>query len=775
MYWPEENSENADRLRGSAAGPNSRLHWLGWYLFVGYLLLMLSIILSVTLYRSTISAQISAEIQLTEAYASPLTDSKNIIAWIALVEIPDGYEIVVVGPQADVIYASFASGKASLEWIDQISRNTRFATDFFFYTNGPNGDTWLHTWAVAPAGVKLVLQKPNAQILPLWHYYVPPALIALAVISGLVVWYFRSERWVNATSRLVDLSETIRWRGYLHEAEQTEFRELTLQPTQIGRLATSLLEMAEETQTRLTQLSTLLETGRSVTGSLDVDQIMDNLLAQVQRLFGVERCAVITLEPRADVFRIRASRGISENYVENLRISATEPNSPSMRALRKQSSVQVVDTETDLAYEPFRQRARDEGNRSILAIPLVTKHAKPAVLLLYKNVPYRYSYGELELATLVSSYAVLALENAALFAQSDERLQEQTRRLDAIVESMHDGLILESLNGQVLYCNQQAATFLGLAPAQIRAMQVSDITNLLLADVLDTDLVQQQIKQANALATSQFTVDLTRKPTPSITQDIRIHFFSVTDARGEPLGRGQLWQDVTSDKELDRMKSSLLSTVSHELRTPLANIKGYASTLLASDVEWDPATQRDFLSTISAETDRLTNLVQDLLDMSRIEAGTLDVQCEPYSLNHLVPEVIQAFPKPIEDRIKLHLADQLPITAIDLSRMSTVIRNLIENAAKYSPAEKGIELYTYTQNGDVVCTVRDYGQGIPPQFQEAVFERFIRVDNRLSRQQGGFGLGLAICKGFVEAHNGTIWLQKETEGMTFGFALPIIA
>jgi signal transduction histidine kinase len=257
------------------------------------------------------------------------------------------------------------------------------------------------------------------------------------------------------------------------------------------------------------------------------------------------------------------------------------------------------------------------------------------------------------------------------------------------------------------------------------------------------------------------------------SRDLRIRHFDVTDVQGKLLGRGQLWQDITHDKELDRMKSALLSTVSHELRTPLATIKGFASTLLADDVQWDVTTQREFLGSISDEADRLTRLVQNLLDMSRIEAGMLTIQREPFSLNELLMQTIQRFNGTLDGRLRTDLARELPPVWMDVSRVGTVMRNLIENAIKYSSPGSAVEISTRSDKDLVVFSIRDFGPGVPAELEEKIFDRFYRVDNGLSRRVGGSGLGLAISKGFVEAHGGHIWVSAANPGARFNFSLPL--
>lgn len=659
-------------------------------------------------------------------------------------------------------------------WQSNVWRQIRAGGAGTFTSTDPDGQSWLFAFAPSPSGTQMAMTQESTAVA-----YAPVRtlnqmwIVALImfIIGGVFSWELLSRQVIRPLEQLREYSGLIRWRGRMQAEEKKQLDALAQRTDQIGDLARSLMAMEDDINNRFLQLSTLLETSRVVASSLATKDVLNNILDQVQNLFEVECCAIVALNKRADVFRVRVSRGLSEAYVAQLRIAPSEPNSPSMRALRNQEPIQVSNIETDLAFAPFRPRARAEGYQSVLAVPLQTVHSPPAVLLLYKSNPYRYSFTELELATSFAHHASLALENAALFARTDEQLQEQTRRLEAIVESLEDGLILEGIDGRVLYCNHQASNWLRLSRLEARQQTGAALFERILHTSPHPDIARQQYKTAVA-GHGERTFDLVQQDNGH-GRDLRIHLFDVTDNDGEMLGRGQLWQDISQDKELDRMKSALLSTVSHELRTPLATIKGYASTLLASDVKWDAAAQREFLQTISDETDRLTTLVKNLLDMSRIEAGLLHIQREVYSLNDLIVEVIGGFDRALNGRIQSHLAPDLPPAPMDIPHIGAVIRNLVENAAKYSPAEQPIELATAVQVDAIEFTVRDYGPGIPPALQEKIFDRFFRADNRLTRQVGGTGLGLAICKGFVEAHHGRVWVQSARPGTIFGFALPL--
>jgi signal transduction histidine kinase len=229
--------------------------------------------------------------------------------------------------------------------------------------------------------------------------------------------------------------------------------------------------------------------------------------------------------------------------------------------------------------------------------------------------------------------------------------------------------------------------------------------------------------------------------------------------------------------ELDRLKSDFVSMVSHELRTPLGLIKGYAGTLLRPDVSLDATTSEEFLRVIDEETDRLTELVTNLLDMSRIEAGTLRVEPQPLLLPRLLADCAERL-RAREPRrhLVVEVPEALPLVLADERRIAQVVDNLLTNAVRYSPEETPIVLRAAPRDGRVVVTVQDSGMGIATDKQAQVFEKFFRVDASDTRRFAGTGLGLAICRGIVQAHGGTIWVEsREGQGSTFGFSLVVAA
>lgn len=223
----------------------------------------------------------------------------------------------------------------------------------------------------------------------------------------------------------------------------------------------------------------------------------------------------------------------------------------------------------------------------------------------------------------------------------------------------------------------------------------------------------------------------------------------------------------------DELRTALLNSVSHDLRTPLAAILAATTSLLQPDIEWDAATRHEFLTTIREETERLNRLVGNLLDMSRIEAGSLRPEKDWYSVPELVAGVLDHL-QPVLDThpLKVDVPDDLPLACFDYSQISQVVTNLLENAAKYSAPDSPITIRAWSTGDDIRISIRDQGPGIAPAEQSRIFEKFYRAKSQSCRVSGS-GLGLAIARGLVEAHGGQIWVQSiPGKGSTFIFTLP---
>ncbi len=251
----------------------------------------------------------------------------------------------------------------------------------------------------------------------------------------------------------------------------------------------------------------------------------------------------------------------------------------------------------------------------------------------------------------------------------------------------------------------------------------------------------------------------------------------IVDARTKQLAQviDELLVAVERAKETDKLKSLLLSTISHELRTPLATIKGNTSMLREHYRQIPPHTLAEHLRDIEEETDKLTDLISNLLEMSRIEAGILQILPQPIDLTAILRSAVNAAQIRVGDHpIELVLPEQLPLCFADARRIEQIVANLLDNAAKYSPAGSPISVRAESRDEELVVSVQDRGPGIPSEHLDRIFDRFYQVEASRDSGRHGIGLGLAICRGLVEAQGGGIWVESQLgQGSTFSFSLPV--
>ncbi|HET7009953.1 MAG TPA: ATP-binding protein [Anaerolineales bacterium] len=637
-----------------------------------------------------------------------------------------------------------------------------------------DGTETLHTYVPIPsAGWGVVVQRPAAVAFATARAFHRGLLTALAVFlaGGVLFWIALSRQVIRPLERLSAFSLTVGQSRDASHPAHAELTEVSGRPDQMGHLGRSLERMERVIQERLHDLSTLLDTSRAVISTLDSRDVLDRILEQTARLTGTDRCAIIALDRRTDTFRVKASRGLSQTYIDRLRIDPSQPDSPAMRAIRSGEPIQISDTEADPSFRDQRQRSRAEGYRALLAVPLLAPHASPAALVVYQREPHVFTEREVRLVWSFANHAAMAIENAELFARSDEQLQEETHRLEALIQSLADGLVLEGPTGRVLYANRRLADLTGISPEELPRLTGEQIRARLLEAAEDLEAARRSIELALKDHLPQKIV--LRGSDGGVPATLRLRAFDVTDSTGEVIGRGMILRDVTRDAELDRMKDSLVATVSHELRTPLAAIKGYASTLLARDVTWAPEAQREFLEIIGRETDRLSLLVDDLLDLSRLEAGNLIVARESWSLLELIEAADRGTRPSLGDRLKVEVPPDLPMVPVDRRRIESVLRNLLENAARYAGGEAIVRVSAVHEDSRVIVRVEDDGPGIPESEIDRVFEPFFRLDRGLVRRGSGAGLGLSISRGFVRAHGGDIWIEKRPRGACLAFSIPL--
>ena len=354
-----------------------------------------------------------------------------------------------------------------------------------------------------------------------------------------------------------------------------------------------------------------------------------------------------------------------------------------------------------------------------------------------------------------------------------DQISEEHRRLETILTDMGEGVLLVNGAFEITYANPIAISMLSLPEAYVgkALIEINRIPEL--------QTLLQAAEQTETVAFAEIRLGNLTEPEAEVTV--------------VPVATGEEYviviHDVSKERQLERIRTDFVANVSHELRTPLTTIRGYAETLLSEDATRTKA-QEQFVVKILNHAARLSRLVSDLLELSRLESGDVELKRTPCPLNTFYEPILDVFEPTLEESelvLKWEIPESLPKVNIDQQLFMQVLVNLIDNAIKYTPdggtitvsAEIRVsEIFegSNTNSEKIIMRVQDTGIGIPMESQPRVFERFYRVDKGRAREMGGTGLGLAIAKHIVRCHNGHIWLESSLgEGSVFYVAIPILS
>ncbi len=345
----------------------------------------------------------------------------------------------------------------------------------------------------------------------------------------------------------------------------------------------------------------------------------------------------------------------------------------------------------------------------------------------------------------------------------------------AVLASIADGVIVNDVGGYVTWFNQAAARMLRVDPAAALGSQISALFEsfstrgrMTIADAMDR-LYADPYSYALGEGITETMIEVGM-------QVVQAHLSPVLTEMGEFLGIVTVLRDITREIEAERAKSEFVSNVSHELRTPLTAIKGYSDLLLSPAVGTLSEQQHRFLQIVQNNANRLVALINDLLDISRIESGRLELEIRPVQMESVIREVADMIqPQCDQKGLRLVVAAEPGVKPVlgDKKRLIQVVTNLASNACRYTPAGGQIKLALSFHDGAVRVDVVDTGIGIAPEDQAKVFQRFYRVNNPIVQEASGTGLGLPITKMLVEMHGGRMWVESEVgRGSTFTFILP---
>lgn len=558
----------------------------------------------------------------------------------------------------------------------------------------------------------------------------------------------------------------------------------------ISNFADELNQRVEERTTELQQERDRLDSLYRITAelgrTLDMNWVLDRALDMVTRAIGADEGVVMLIDQRTNELYTRAVFSSLRARNNGNNPEQTHPAEMLGTWLLAHDRVAMIPDLRDTEY--WDTLEPDAGDwRSALGVVLEANEEVQGVMVFLSRQPDLFAEAQLKLVTAAANQVSAAINNADLYnliRDQAERMstllraeQEEAGKNSAILEGIGDGVVLADASGVIILFNGAAERILGIRRDYALGQPLTRV-GIYGGSTQWVQTLDEWMNNPNRSETDELIVDRI-----DLGQNIVSIHASPVYVGDELLGTVSLFRDVTRDVEVDRMKTEFISNVSHELRTPMTSIKGYADLMLMGAAGEVADQQRKFLQTIKINADRLSYLVNDLLNISKIDAGTNRMNYEPLNIGEIITQTITTLKGRAEfDRknisVSAEIEPSLPPLMGDRGKLIQIVQNLLDNAFNYTYPDGNINVaagLAPDKADHILIAIKDTGIGIPEEFQERIWNRFERYEEHaLVMEVAGTGLGLSIVRTLVELHQGQIWFEsEENKGTTFFVSLPI--
>jgi len=509
---------------------------------------------------------------------------------------------------------------------------------------------------------------------------------------------------------------------------------------------------------RVRQRDYLLEITRAITQELNLENLLARILdISAEMLAG--QAGLIALRAQRGGWTVATSHGIPSSflrYLDDLLASVPDHKDPARFEL----------PEINRQLQNLTRMA-SLGLLTGVGLPMIARQQVIGVIFIFRNYPGVFSANDRALLESFADQAAIAVHNALLYTQ----VSWEKQRMDALLDSAADGILILEADHKIERCNPAFARMVGLTVEGILSRTHEDVIRWLRKDGLTLEQAEADGWPLTPNATLYIEGDLERGN--GLPLPIGVTYAPLVSPEGSLLNVIATVRDITRFREAEELKSTFISVISHELKTPVALIKGYVSTLRREDATWDRKVVKDSLEVIEEEADRLTELIENLLDASRLQAGGMAMSLSDVALNGIVERIAERFrTQSSQHSIVVDFPKDFPVILADEDSITQVLSNLLSNAIKYSPEGGEIRVAGQVRPDQVIVCVSDQGPGIAPDDIPHVFDRFYR-SSETTRTTKGAGLGLYLARAVVEAHGGHIWVDpKPGGGARVCFSLP---
>jgi PAS domain S-box-containing protein len=503
---------------------------------------------------------------------------------------------------------------------------------------------------------------------------------------------------------------------------------------------------------RIRQRDYLLEITRSLTQELNLDILLQRILELAAEMLA-GKAGLIALREEEGGWKIGASYGIQPTFLQYLKPILAEVPEKDDQAGQELPQVNRM-------LQLLTKRASMNLLTGV-GLPLISEKRVIGLIFIFRGYEGSFSKNDRAMLQSFADQAAIAVINAQLYTQ----VSREKSRLDALLDSAADGIIIMSADHKIEKSNQAFARIIRKDVAEIEGSPHEQILNW------------ETIQQGTSLEEAELSGwPLTAKANLYVEGDIKrpsgeiipigVTYAPLLSGEGKLINIIASVRDITHFREADEIKSVFISIVSHELKTPVALIKGYVGTLRREDVSWDSEIVQDSLEVIEDEADRLTELIENLLDASRLQAGEFNLNLAEIRMDKLAQEMAERFQTQTDQhRIIVQFPEEFPVIVGDEHRLEQVFYNLLTNAVKYSPEGGEISISGQIRSEQIIICIQDQGTGIAQEDVPHIFDRFYRANEAAKNTQGA-GLGLYLSRAIIEAHNGRIWIEPRPKSGT---------
>lgn len=508
---------------------------------------------------------------------------------------------------------------------------------------------------------------------------------------------------------------------------------------------------------RVRQRDYLLEIARAMTQELNLGKLLERILnISVEMLAG--QAGLIVLRNNPGVWQVSAATGIPPAFISYL-----EPLLSRIQAHNDPVNFEIPEINHILQNLTY---SASLGFLTGVGLPLMVRDQVIGVIFIFRSYPDVFSNNDRALLSSFGNQAAVAVHNAMLYTQ----LSREKQRMDALLDSAADGILILSPDHTIERCNEAGARILARPRTQIEGVKHEQVIRWI-GRVQGTPLEQAEAGGWPLTPHAHLYVDgdIERPDAPPLP--VGITYAPLLSPDGILVNIIATLRDITHFRQAEEMKSTFISIISHELKTPVALIKGYVGTLRREDASWDREVVDDSLAVIEEEADHLTEMIENLLDASRLQAGVLAIKQSDVSLPEMAARLVERFQtQTTHHQLVSEFPPDFPIIMADATRLEQVISNLITNSIKYA-ADGEIRISGRVRPEQVIVCVSDTGPGIAQEDIPHIFDRFYRSPDT-ARKTKGAGLGLYLARAIIESHGGRMWVDPQPkQGARICFSL----